>query len=85
MGLLAGPVEIYLPLAGMLDLGKELARLERDTAATEGEIARVQGRLANEAFVSRARPEVVQKERDRLAELEERLARLRERRTELAG
>jgi valyl-tRNA synthetase len=69
----------------MLDLGKELARLERDTAATEGEIARVQGRLANEAFVSRARPEVVQKERDRLAELEERLARLRERRTELAG
>jgi valyl-tRNA synthetase len=85
MSLLAGPVEIYLPLAGMLDLGKELARLERDTATTAGEIARVQGRLANEAFVSRARPEVVQKERARLAELEERLARLKERQAELGG
>jgi valyl-tRNA synthetase len=85
MSLLAGPVAIYLPLAGMLDLRKELARLEKETVATTGEIARARGQLANEAFVSRARPEVVQKERDRLAELTERLARLQERQTELGG
>jgi valyl-tRNA synthetase len=85
MSLLAGPIEIYLPLAGMLDLSKELARLGKETGATEGEIARARGQLANQAFVSRARPEIVQKERDRLAELTERLARLQERLAELGG
>jgi len=85
MSLLAGPVEIYLPLAGMLDLDKERARLGRERVVTEGEIARARGQLANEAFVSRAKPEVVQKERDRLAELTERLARLQERQGELGG
>ncbi|HEU5376214.1 MAG TPA: valine--tRNA ligase [Ktedonobacteraceae bacterium] len=85
MSLLAGGVEIYLPLAGLLDIDKELARLDKDLAATEQEIARIQTRLANESFVTRARPEVVQKERDRLIEQEDRLSKLRDRRTELAG
>ncbi len=85
MSLLAGTIEIYLPLAGLLDLGKELARLDKEIVATEQEIARGQGKLANEAFVTRAKPEVVQKERERLVELEERLSKLRERRAEVAG
>ncbi len=85
MSLLAGSVEMYLPLAGLLDIGKELARLAREIAATEQEIVRLQGKLANESFVTRAKPEVVQKERDRLAEQEERLNKLRERTAELEG
>ncbi|HEX7736286.1 MAG TPA: valine--tRNA ligase [Ktedonobacteraceae bacterium] len=85
MSLLAGSVEIYLPLAGLLDLDKELARLEKEIATTELEIARIQGKLANEAFVTRAKPEVVQKERERLVEQQERLNKLRERRAELAN
>ena len=85
MSLLAGAVEIYLPLAGLLDIAKELARLDKELAATEQEIARTRGKLANESFVTRAKPEVVQKERDRLIEHEERLNKLRERRAELAG
>lgn len=85
MSLLAGGVEVYLPLAGMLDIGKELARLDKELAATTQEIARIQAKLANESFVTRAKPEVVQKERERLVEQEERLSKLRERRTELAG
>jgi len=85
MSLLAGNVEIYLPLAGLLDIDKELARLDKESAATEQDIARVQSKLANESFVTRAKPEVVQKERDRLVELEEKLTKLRERRMELAG
>src|SRR5207245_4134591 len=32
MSLLAGTIEIYLPLAGMLDIGKELARLDKEIA-----------------------------------------------------
>ena len=83
MSLLAGSVEIYLPLAGLLDIGKELARLDKESATSELEIVRIQSKLANEAFVTRAKPEVVQKERERLVELEERVSKLRERRTEL--
>jgi valyl-tRNA synthetase len=85
MSLLAGSVEIYLPLAGLLDLAKELARLAKDIADTEQEISRLENKLSNEAFVSRAKPEVVQKERTRLLEQQERLLRLRERRAELAA
>lgn len=85
MSLLAGSVEVYLPLAGMLDIGKELARLDKELDATEQEIARIQARLGNEAFVTRAKPEVVQKERHRLLEQEDRLNKLRQRRAELAG
>jgi valyl-tRNA synthetase len=83
MSLLAGNVEIYLPLAGLLDIGKELARLDKEITATEQEIARAESKLANEAFVTRAKPEIVQKERERLIEQQERLSKLRERKAEL--
>jgi valyl-tRNA synthetase len=83
MSLLAGPVEIYLPLAGLLDISKELERLDKEIAQAQQEIARLQGKLANEAFVSKAKPEVVQKEREKLAIQEERVGKLKERRTAL--
>ena len=85
MSLLAGPVEIYLPLVGMLDTGKELERLDKELAQAQQEIARIQGKLANEAFVARARPEVVENEREKLAAQGERLSKLQARRQELGG
>ncbi len=85
MSLLAGPVEIYLPLLGMLDTGKELKRLDKELAQAQQEIARIQGKLANEAFVARARPEVVENEREKLAAQGERLSKLQARRQELGG
>ncbi len=85
MSLLAGPVEIYLPLEGMLDTSKELERLDKELAQTQREIARIQGKLANEAFVARARPEVVENEREKLPAQEERLSKLQARRQELGG
>ncbi len=85
MSLLAGPVEIYLPLAGMLDISKELERLNKEIAQAQQEIARIQGKLANKAFVTRAKPEVVEKEREKLAAQEERIGKLLMRRAELGG
>ncbi len=85
MSLLAGPVEIYLPLAGMLDIGKELERLDKDIVLARQDIARIQSKLGNEAFVTRAKPEVVEKERDRLSAAEERIGKLLARRAELGG
>jgi valyl-tRNA synthetase len=83
MSLLAGPVEIYLPLAGFLDIDKELERLDKELAQAQQEIVRLQGKLANEAFVSKAKPEVVEKEREKLAIQEERLGKLKERKAAL--
>jgi valyl-tRNA synthetase len=85
MSLLAGTIEIYLPLAGMLDISKELDRLDKEIAQAQQEIARLQGKLANEAFIAKARPGVVEKEREKLAAQHERIGKLRERRSELGG
>ncbi|HEY5003183.1 MAG TPA: valine--tRNA ligase, partial [Ktedonobacteraceae bacterium] len=84
MSLLAGAVEIYLPLAGMLDIGKELQRLDKEITLAQQEIVRLQAKLANENFVTRAKPEVVEKERERLATQQERVSKLQARRGELA-
>jgi valyl-tRNA synthetase len=85
MSLLAGQVEIYLPLAGLLDTGKELGRLDKEIAQAQQEIVHLQGKLANEAFVAKAKPEVVEKERGKLVAQEERIGKLKERRAELGG
>ncbi len=85
MALVAGGVDIYLPLAGLLDLEKELARLDKEIADRQQAITRARARLDNADFVSRAKPEVVQKERDALAAAKSALARLETQRREIAG
>ena len=65
-------VEVYLPLAGMVDLEREQARLSKELAEVEADVARARALLANERFVSRAPREVVEKERAKLAAAEER-------------
>jgi valyl-tRNA synthetase len=74
--LLAGEVEIYLPLAGMVDLGAERKRLEGELEQARAQAGRVEQLLANPGFRERARPDVVERERARLAEATERVARL---------
>jgi len=69
-------VELWLPLAGMIDLAKERARLTAEADQARQDIARLQRQLANENYVGRAPAEVVQRDRDRLAEVEARLATL---------
>ncbi|NLY29987.1 MAG: valine--tRNA ligase, partial [Firmicutes bacterium] len=79
----AGGVEIYLPLAGLVDIEQEIARLKKELKATEQEIARAQGKLSNEGFVSKAPAEIVEKERQKLAALQEKEAMLQSRLKEL--
>ena len=85
MSQFAGSVEIYLPLVGLLDIGKELARLDKELAQAEQEVVRLQSKLANESFVAKAKPEVVEKEREKLAAQEERVGKLKARRAELGA
>jgi len=60
--------EIYLPLADLLNIEEELTRLEKELAKWQKELDMVGKKLSNERFVANAKPEVVQKERDKQAD-----------------
>ncbi|WP_413488067.1 valine--tRNA ligase [Carnobacterium divergens] len=55
--------EIYLPLAGLINIAEEITRLEKEMVKWDGEVKRVQGKLSNERFVSSAPEAVVESER----------------------
>ncbi|MFQ5939419.1 MAG: valine--tRNA ligase [Alphaproteobacteria bacterium] len=69
---------LILPLAGVVDLDKEKARLQGERRKLEGEIDRLERKLANEDFLAKAPAEVVEHERERLAEASAARARLAE-------
>ncbi len=77
--LLVGDISVYLPLADMTDIEAEFGRLEKELASAEGARRGAEAKLANERFVSRAPAEVIERERERAAALDDRIARLRER------
>ena len=71
--------ELFLPMKDLVDYDKEAQRLKKDMEKTESEIERAEKKLANESFVSKAKPEVVEKEREKLAMYKENLKNLKER------
>jgi len=75
LALVVGKIEIYLPLAGMIDLEKEKARLAKEIANVRGAIERAQNQLAGD-FSKKAPKDVVDKVRATLAANQERAARL---------
>jgi len=83
ISLVAGRMEVFLPLEGMVDLDAERERLEREVAALEGKIEHVQKLLGNKSFVDRAPDAIVQQHRDRQAAAESEMAVLWERLTGL--
>jgi valyl-tRNA synthetase len=70
-------LEVYIPLEGLIDFDREQARIQKDLANAEAEITRIEQRLQDENFQRKAKPEVVERERDRLAALTERRTRLK--------
>ncbi len=75
---LVGEMKILIPLSGLIDRDAEIARLEKEIDRKQQEADRIQAKLGNENFVSRAPEAVVDKERAKLAEAETALAGLRE-------
>ncbi len=84
IALVVGTVEVYLPLADLVDVAEERARLEKDLAGTEAQIARLENLLSG-PFAEKAPPQVVQKERDKLATFKETARKIRQQLEELAG
>ena len=67
---------IVLPLAGLIDLDAERARLQKDRAKAAAETDKVRAKLARPDFVERAKPEVVEENRERLRHFEADIVRI---------
>ncbi len=83
--IVVGDITLYLPLEGMLDIAAECQRLRAEQAKLAEQRARTEKMLNNQNFVQRARPDVVQRERDRLSELQSAQAQLADRLAALCG
>ncbi len=74
--IVSGGATAALSLAGIIDLAAERARLQKEIAAFDSDIGHVNKKLGNPNFVARAAPEVVDEQREKLAEAEAGKAKL---------
>ncbi|HEC30068.1 MAG TPA: valine--tRNA ligase [Gammaproteobacteria bacterium] len=81
---LVGEMKVLIPMAGLIDVAEESARLTKEIEKKENEQKRIEGKLANEKFTSRAPANIVDNERQKLdalkgavQSLKEQLARIR--------
>jgi valyl-tRNA synthetase len=70
-------VEVFLPLEGLVDLNEERARLAREADKLLRDLENSRKKLRNQDFLAKARPDIVERERQHLAMLEENLDKLR--------
>ena len=75
---LVGDLKLMVPLAGIIDVAAERARLDKEIARRTEELARIEAKLANPNFVAKAPAAVVAKERERVAEMQQALMTLKE-------
>jgi len=71
-----GETTVALPLAGVIDMGAERIRLAREIEKCKAEIKKIDAKLANQNFVAKAPPEVVEENRERRADFEATMKRL---------
>lgn len=71
--------EIYLPLADLIDYEKEIERLKKEKARLEDELKRVNGKLNNEKFMSKAPESVVEEEKEKLHKYQSMMEKVLER------
>jgi len=75
---LVGEMQILIPMAGLIDVAAERERLNKDIEYNQGFIVKLEGKLANENFVSRAPANVVEIERQKLSDTKTKLKSLTE-------
>ncbi|MDI6816801.1 MAG: valine--tRNA ligase [Actinomycetota bacterium] len=69
-------IEIYIPLAGLVDIEEEKKRLGKELAKTQTDAEKTRKKLSNPQFMEKAAPEVVEKEKAKLVEFDEKIHKL---------
>jgi len=72
---LAG-AEVYVPVRGLIDVDKEIERIGKELKATEADLTKLQSKLANQGFLAKAKPEIIEKTREEAAALAEKKSAL---------
>jgi valyl-tRNA synthetase len=75
---LVGQMQILIPMAGLIDVDAEKARLHKEINNNQGFINSLNGKLSNENFISRAPEKVVALERQKLSDAQSKLNNLTE-------
>nr|MBQ5525073.1 valine--tRNA ligase [Succinivibrionaceae bacterium] len=74
--LLNADTEVLVPLKGVVDKDQELRRIDKEIEARKNDVARGEKKLSNQAFVGKAPAEVIEKERQKLADAKSELGKL---------
>lgn len=77
-------IEVYLQLKDLIDVEKETARVQKEQEKLQKEIDRLDKKLANQGFLAKAPAAVVEKEKGKLADYQEKMAALTKRMEDLA-
>ncbi|WP_421616895.1 valine--tRNA ligase [Brevibacillus sp. TJ4] len=77
--------ELYLPLAGLIDVEQELARLEKELATLHKEVERIEKKLNNPGFMAKAPEKVVEEEKAKMADYMDKRDKVIARLAELKG
>lgn len=77
--------ELYLPLAGLIDISQELARLDKELQTLHGEVERIEKKLGNAGFVAKAPAKVIEEEKAKLADYADKRDKVIARLAELKG
>ncbi|MBW8192848.1 valine--tRNA ligase [Neiella marina] len=73
---LVGEMEVMIPMAGLIDVDAEIARISKQLEKMQKDAARIEGKLSNQGFVAKAPEAVVAKEKEKLAEAKRDVAKL---------
>lgn len=73
----ANGVEIYVVLEGLVDLDAERARLQKELDAAVKDAQKFEKKLSNPGFLNNAKPEIIEKDKAKLAKLQEDISRLK--------
>lgn len=79
MSTVVGNCTIFLPLEELVDMEKEIERLQKEKEKLEGEIKRVKSKLSNEGFVSKAPKQVIDQEREKEIKYQQMMEKVLER------
>jgi len=80
---LVGKTELLVPMAGFINKDAELARLAKEIEKLNGEVARIEAKLSNQAFVAKAPEQVIAKEREKMQGYREGIEKLELQRKEI--